>query len=486
MDKNLHDIDNIFSKAHQHYREEPSDSAWEKIRATLDKDDVEKYKKRFIGWKRIAIVLLLLLSGLVIYNIEKKSAESTSLNTKKEILPMASPVQIDAQLPEQNHPIETDLKETDVAVNANITVNDINTPDKKINKKTKTDLPKNNKQQESKKKKFSRYTQKFLTISKNQPGILQNKGKNNAVDTLQSENVTVRKISIVPVEVLHKIIKDEFVIKSPSVVMSLMPDSKARKAVLVINRKLSISAFKPYWSIVAFASNDWGQYKLENDVQNNNGNYQNEREEINNRETHKLSFSTGVFAIRQYSKKWGLKTGLIYSHTAITINPQEMYAGNTPDGSVAYKYITSSGYGFVKPKFGLPLAVGDSLQSTEAQHNLKSVSVPLMLTYRYDKKKILIIPSVGISTNYITKATVQTEVRDALNKEKVSINGLNGMKNFYFGLVADVNLQYKAGDKWAINLLPSFKYAISPITKSNVVKTYPYSIGIGAGISYEF
>ena len=67
MDKDLHDIDDIFNKAHQRYTEEPSGAAWEKISAVLEKDDAEKYKKRFIGWKRIAIVLILLLSGLMIY-----------------------------------------------------------------------------------------------------------------------------------------------------------------------------------------------------------------------------------------------------------------------------------------------------------------------------------------------------------------------------------------------------------------------------------
>ena len=66
MDKDLHDIDDIFNKAQQRYTEEPTEAAWEKIGAVLDKDDAEKYKKRFIGWKRIAIVLLLLHQLIVV------------------------------------------------------------------------------------------------------------------------------------------------------------------------------------------------------------------------------------------------------------------------------------------------------------------------------------------------------------------------------------------------------------------------------------
>ena len=109
-----------------------------------------------------------------------------------------------------------------------------------------------------------------------------------------------------------------------------------------------------------------------------------------------------------------------------------------------------------------------------------------MLSYRYDWKKLSIIPAAGISASYITKAKVQTEVKDALNRETVSINGLNGMKNFYWGLAAEISIQYNINDKWSLNLSPTFRYAISPITKSNVVKTYPYNFGIGAGITYKF
>ena len=121
MDKDLHDIDDIFNKAQQRYTEEPSEAAWEKIGAVLDKDDAEKYKKRFIGWKRIAIVLLLLLSGLMIYeagiitngkegigvadknitldsvavntqpNAEDKSAENSPRKNKREVPPFMIP-----------------------------------------------------------------------------------------------------------------------------------------------------------------------------------------------------------------------------------------------------------------------------------------------------------------------------------------------------------------------------------------------------------
>ncbi len=98
----------------------------------------------------------------------------------------------------------------------------------------------------------------------------------------------------------------------------------------------------------------------------------------------------------------------MYSNTAIAIDPQKMYAAQQTNGGIAYKYITSSGYGYVKPGFGLPPAIGDSLTTASAQHNLQAVSIPALLTYRIEKNKISIAPSAGITANFITSAKIKT------------------------------------------------------------------------------
>ena len=238
--------------------------------------------------------------------------------------------------------------------------------------------------------------------------------------------------------------------------------------------------------MTAYGSNDWAQYQLDNDVPDNTGNQQDEKEEISQREKHESSFSAGIMVARQLTRHIGLKTGIIYSNTAIGISPQEMYAVKKTDGSIAYKYITSSGYGFVKPGFGLPPAIGDSIRAMEAQHNLQMISIPLLASYKFEKNRFSVSPAVGLSVNFITSVKVKTEITDALNKEAVTINGLDGMRNIFTSFVADVNLQYKLNKRWSINLLPSLKYAIGPITKSNVVKTFPYSFNVGFGITYKF
>lgn len=305
-------------------------------------------------------------------------------------------------------------------------------------------------------------------------------------DNLYTDNSTTRKVFISPITSFKKnAIAKPSIIDIPLKEFLFPTISTSPNSALSKNKKSS-PVFKPFWSLTAFVSNEWGEYKLDNDEHDNTGNQQDEKEEISRREKHEGSYAVGLFATRQFSKHIGLKTGLIYTNTAINISPQEVYAAKKMDGSVAYKYITSSGYGFVKPGFGLPPAVGDSIQSTMAHHNLQVISVPLMVLYRFEKKKFSFSPAVGLSANFITSASINTEVTDALNKEAITINGLDGMNNFYTGLIADVNLLYNYNSNLSFSFLPGFKYALTPITRSNVVKTFPYSFSIGVGITYKF
>lgn len=243
--------------------------------------------------------------------------------------------------------------------------------------------------------------------------------------------------------------------------------------------------FTPYWTLTMLASNDWGHYQLDNEVPDNNLNNQSKKEDIDERENHEFSFSTGIMLAGQFSRHLGIKTGFIYSNNAIVIDPQEIYASVEPDGGIAYKFITSSGYGYVKPGFNSAPAVGDSLQSATAQHNLQSVAIPLMLSYRVSKNNLSLITSFGLAANFVTHATVKTEVTSMLNNEIVNIKSLKGTRKFYPAFWGDVNLQYDLTSKLAINIIPSFKIATSPLTKNNVVKTYPNSFAIGTGITFK-
>lgn len=507
MEKNLHNIDEVFSDAHERFVEQAPVDGWEKLQAGLDKKDADKYKRRFIGWKRVAILLFLLLSGFIIYetgivktyhgNNQNAGTSTSSSSNNSFVKPNSIPLNNSNDNLGKNKSHDEERTEFATRINPDSQMKNLfssksthidsfsYSPDESFSVIGK------NKVYKKQKTKIS-----IRSTAPAQEDELNNVTTDETVadiDNNNSQKQPGEKDEMLKTKMLRRELPEKIKLASTETkAIMITPGmlSKPALPLLMVNAeknpsKLQKKNFNPYWTVTPFASNDWGMYQLDNDVQDNTGNNQNEKDAVSKRERHESSYSAGLTATRQFSKHIGIKTGVAFSNTAIAISPEEIYAVQQ-NGQVAYKYITSSGYGLIKPGFGLPPAVGDSLRSAEAQHNLQVVSIPLSVSYRIDKKKFSVIPSAGVAANFITSAKVKTEVSDALNKETVNITGLDGMKRFYTSFVADINFQYNLNNKLAFNVLPSFKYALSPITKNNVVKTFPYSFGIGAGLTFKF
>ena len=508
MDKNLQNIDEIFNEAHKQFVEQAPDNAWEKLQAGLDKQDADKYKRWSVGWKRTALLLLLLLSGFIIY---EKGILKTHNGNNENAVNTKLPSQDNSSANSTTKPLNTGTNAGEDNRKVNDSIADISTrinPDNQkknhfspyanyndsanINPAENFTITANNKIYDKQKTKIS--------IKSGVPGSDDERGNvvfDKSGIRIKKWNPTQEQVSseneIATMEIPRRILPERITLPKTELKLITHPNIIIKQPLLpaiAVNTQPNPSKkqnkkFKPYWMFTPFVSIDWGMYQLENDVPDNTGNNQDEKEEVNKRERHESSYSAGAMITRQFSKHIGVKTGVVFSNTAIAISPEELYAVQQ-NGQIAYKYITSSGYGFIKPGFGLPPVIGDSIKSDEAQHNLQVVSIPLSVSYRIDKKKFSIIPSAGLSANFITSAKVKTEVSDALNRESVNITGLDGMRRFYTGFIADINVQYNINGKLAVNLLPNFKYALSPITKNNVVKTFPYSFGLGAGLTFKF
>jgi hypothetical protein len=182
-----------------------------------------------------------------------------------------------------------------------------------------------------------------------------------------------------------------------------------------------------------------------------------------------------------------LKTGLVYSNIAIGIQPQTLYATVDNNQTISYKFITSSGYAYVKPVFGTSPAAGDSITADISQHHLQYLNLPFMVGYTIPiGKRFSVTPGLGVTASTLLSTRVETEINEDTDTETVIINKLQGLRKTYFSFTADAELQYGINKRLSLTALPIFKYAINPITKNNVVRTYPYSIGLGLGISYSF
>ena len=488
MSKDLHDIDELFRAGLDGYEETPSAGVKEALDAALDKQDAEKYKKRFIIWKRTALLLLLLLAGFVLYEsgiIKTENGHYTSKNTTadKNDVSANSNETINQ---DKNNPANSNND----GVAADNSITQKNNAEEKQNQQQANIIPgipvvagnsftgnkivsqKNNRQS----KQINLFTQKqdrlFSTTSS--PADK----KTNAVAAYDTDLQTTEK-SIVPLDERVSIAKAaEWLVKKISSVQPIIVSNSpltANKA-----NDLQKKKAKPFWMITPFVSYDQASYRLDSDDPS-------AITSIKFREAHEPSFSTGLLLTRQITPRFGLQSGLIYSNSAIGMKPQKTYAFRDPTGDVAYKYITSSGYAFIKPGFGPQPTVGDSLTTAEAKHTIEHISLPLAIKYTVlNSKKVSITPGAGVEANFITKANLEVDIEDQFNREIVVVRKLNGTKSFYWSFVADAEIKYKVNQKLSINVRPAYRTAISPITKNNVVETFPHSFGISAGVTIKF
>ncbi|MGK2860552.1 MAG: hypothetical protein ACSLE0_01350 [Chitinophagaceae bacterium] len=500
MDKDLHDIDDFFRSELEGNEESPSACVKESLLALLDKRDAETYKRRSSRWKRAALIMFFFLVGFIIYESGvwiNDSRDSGQRELSKGVLinDPARDSDDDHATPgnsNTNKKAEINQKENNIISGSGDVGKE--TPDSIAAAKDKN-LNHNiiNLEPAKKEQKFPGQNNLITgkrVKSKIRPSIANN-NKNRlrfSSDKNSSNKNGERALSSNPV--LHYKTESRLFASLPAFTipradqgpkefkMSGNMDSIINSSLVNTSAK-RIHHFKPYWTITGMGTYDRVNYKLDSDLPSN-------ITSISHREIHEPSFSVGLLATRQIKQHWGLQTGFIYSNNAIGISAQKIYALQDPAGDIAYKYITSSGYAYIKPGFGPPPSFGDSINSTEAKHSLHSVGIPLIIKHTIGKNKFLLIPGVGLEANFITRAKLTTEIEDASNRETVFINKLNGAKSFYWSFTADTELRYLVNKKIAFSLRPVFRYALSAITDNNVVETIPYSIGAGLGLTYQF
>ena len=449
MNKDLHDIDNLFRSSLESYEETPSLSVKEKLEASLDKTDAESYKKRFLAWKRTAIALFFLLIGIILYDagILKKSPGNSEKNYVAK---------------KPGHLLSGEQKNEK---------NDIPLNDKKTD--GLPSLSEKNKLDENTSWLENNTNSQNPSPLVDNPSMLYDDSKTSRTNIQQNKPGEV----IYAYPLLQKNIPSVSITRNPFD-PQIDSDAFLKNLNLSENQNKNRIGFRPHWLIGAVFSYEAAGYKLDSDLPNEISN-------IKHREVHEPSYSGGVLITRQLSIDWGLQSGLLYSKTNIGIGPQKIYAFLDPAGDVAYKYVTSSGYAYIKPKTGSPPSFGDSIIATEGKHTLHYITVPLSVKYQAGKNKFSFVPGLGIEANFLTGTRVETEIQTPANSELVFVNKLYGAKPFYWSLTADAELRYNLNHKTMLSFRPSYHHSISPINENNVVETFPYSFRWGVGLTFR-
>lgn len=543
MNENIHNDDNSFRDMYGNFEEEPSPEVWDKLNAKLDKRDALFYRTRSLVWKRSAFALLLLLLLFAGYEYGFKTKQKPGEEVAKTNLP-GKPINGSGK---ENlnpvNPLDTPLSSFETRENSNKTSSKIPADTSYLyasQSSAKRNLHRSKKISSNDSlavslilKNNTRATERATTVfvkdHKDNGLLLEKKiysrlngntniqSKKNADEAVVGSGLNYHYKQNAQHEMLNtdtllsnrkeknsenessfdrnnltllsqdkQAISDEKEstnpLKNNADSIASASSTVAKKSVVRLNRM-----FKPHWSFSPYFAADFSGHLLDDDERFREPNGRDNSHELAEREKEQFGYSLGALARYQFSKKWLIKTSLVFANQSIQISPQTLYAlSNSRD--TKFKYVTSSGYAYINPSFSQSINVGDSIISQIAEERFSYLTVPVQISYMvHAGKRLSVLPGIGITTNVLLQSKISTEVHDDNGNEysDVVIRHLQGVNHINFSMIADAEMQYKVANKWSIMLLPSFKYALNPITKQHVVKTYPYNFGLGFGVTYN-
>ncbi len=454
MNENLHDSDDFYKNAYRQFEEEPSADVWEKINAGLDKKDAESYKKSAIGWKRLSLLLLLLLICLSIYKLNTRRAPNHLAKTKGKVSGKA-------MVYENNN-------ENKEPVNKNATISKEQFRSKDVKNNTTATA----------RKQYTLFIKPPDDLHRQTPIV------NNNFDQINNPIQFMHQLNLLPVEKVNTPVTP-----SPDLNKSLPSFALAKSNPLIdtknpVAQQTKKKETKPSrFSITAFFSPDLASYSLKD---NGMSNQPDNASQIKKTERHEFSSTSGLLIDYTLNKRWTLQSGLTFSNTNITLDPKTIYARADNNGDLKYRLNISSGYDYLSPSSQPAPSMGDSLKVTATTHKLRYIGIPIAVKYSISKGKFKIEAITGIAVNCLTIGKLETEIQRGPNNETDILNKIQGLKSIYFNGLAGIGAEYRMTYKFSFILMPTVRFALNPINKSGIVKTYPNSVGLVGGLRLRF
>ncbi len=490
MNRNIHHTDRFFKDAYHQFEEEPSADIWEKINAGLDKINAESYKKSVIGWKRQSLLLLLLLICLSIYELNTRRVPNHLAKTKGKVTSKA-------MVYENNN-------ENNESVNNNVTISKEQFRSKDVKNTTLNAIPDDSSQMP---RQYSfindkQYQKNFLpdvkditntatalkqyTLFIKPPDDLHRQTPivNNNFDQINNPIQFTQQLNLLPVEKVNTPVT-----LSPDLNKSLQSFALTKSNPLIdtknpVAQQTKKKETKPSrFSITAFFSPDLASYSLKD---NGTSNQPDNASQIKKTERHEFSSTSGLLVDYTLNKRWALQSGLTFSNTNITLDPKTIYAQADNNGNLKYRLNISSGYGYLSPSSQPTPSMGDSLKVTATAHKLRYISIPIAVKYSISKGKFKIEAITGIAVNCLTMGKLETEIQRGPNNETDILNKIQGLKSIYFNGLAGIGAEYRITYRFSFMLMPTVRFALNPINKGGVVKTYPISVGLAGGLRLRF
>jgi hypothetical protein len=231
------------------------------------------------------------------------------------------------------------------------------------------------------------------------------------------------------------------------------------------------------WSISGYFSKELAGYNLADHDSTGAG-----HKEIDKKYNSLVSASAGILVGYQMTKNWLLQTGLLYSWSSSMGYPTTAYAVTDNNGNTKYLLNTVTGYGYLPSSY----PAGDSVKTDQSSSRLHYLSIPVIASYAFHKRRFTFLAGAGLIGDILTGATVTSRIEGAPTPQPESIVTLYGLRKINYGLLFKAEAQYAVRAGWSLDLTITSKNALTAINTNANYSTYPYYIGVGLGITHSF
>ncbi len=480
-------IEKVSRTAFDNFKMDAPDNAWAKLDADLDKKQAAVFKLRANRFKRLSIVLLLIIFSFTAWQFLISTSGAKKLSRiQVENKTSANKLSSNNFEPKNNSNSNISSGNLISSKNVNGTVSKNSVSDKNdFNKSKNLQLTTKVNSIINEKGKLQAGKEKQNDISNvlNIPTVKNEniKESNSPIpNSISNEVVSVTNDSIQTNEAAQNILAKNSIesrllqsidTNTSELGSFIKNDSMIRNNIQTTSRL----------SVAVFYSPNQSQSILKDNTNNNFDDVA----MYNNRENSKFSFTTGLNFKYDLNKKWTLLTGASFSTISKSCTIQTMYAATNARNEIHFLLPTSNGIIEMPNDVShANLKAGDSLTATAVCNQLiKFINVPIMIGFQIPKKKITWYANAGVSANFIIQEKAKIKMN---NSETTIMNHVSGLKKMNFGFLIGTGVQYNLFDNFGIFIEPMLRGSFTSITRSTAVNSYPYSLGLNLGVSLHF
>lgn len=466
MSKNIHRIDYLFQKAIKSYEEKPPDEIWKQIENKLDTNK-SRHPKLYFVKLAAACCLLLFMFATAFYLFPRVRRSSLTVRKPGEYSSHGFSGHLQYNKPKEEH------KQSHSAFTTNI---------KGIPKlKTRNYLaPQQSKNQMKQKSGISLYDS-FLVHN------AENTEKREILPFICREGISMPRkpfttsikdtgidsMKLIPLHFDHFSNEKLFSDGRNSLTEKKRLETDIRKVINMSRLSISLT-FSPEINSYRIRGTDTGNNQFQSEFQG--------------KEKRGFSYTAGILIDYSVTKHWKFESGVTLSSSTLLIEPSTIYAEQDDNtGEVDYKLYTSNGISKIPNVFNTPPQVNDSMQlSSNSMQHLLYGSIPLIIKYGIKNGRLTLNTFSGISINFLLNENTNVTVQKGNSQVNETTNSIEGLKGSYLEYLLGTEVQYGLNRKLAIDFKPTFRYGFTSINQNISIKTHPYSLGIGAGLTWRF